>query len=102
MEILGVRVDEINYQQALELILDLLKREGKHYIVTSNPEIVFHAQKDPEFKKILNGSDLSIPDGIGLVLASKILGGNLSSRVPGVDLIDGLAAVAEENGLSMF
>ena len=55
MKILGVKIDSVTYQEALEKAKKLLDSEGKHYIVTPNPEIVVQAQKDPEFKKILIG-----------------------------------------------
>lgn len=43
------------------------------YIVTPNPEIVNHAQKDQTLREILNSADLSLPDGIGIVAANKFL-----------------------------
>ncbi len=44
-----------------------------HYICTTNPEFVLAAQKDPEFMALINRSDLSLPDGAGLVLANYYL-----------------------------
>ena len=95
-------MDNITYGEALERAKELIEKEGKHYIVTPNPEIVVQAQKDPEFKKILNSADLSIPDGIGLVLLSKVGSEKLSERVTGVDFLDGLAALAENFGFSIY
>lgn len=45
----------------------------KFLITTPNPEIVNLAQSDLKLKKILNKADLSLPDGIGLLAASKFL-----------------------------
>ena len=95
-------MDNITYGEALERAKELIEKEGKHYIVTPNPEIVVQAQKDPEFKKILNSADLSIPDGIGLVLLSKVGSEKLSERVTGVDFLDGLSALAENFGFSIY
>lgn len=102
MEILGVRVDNVTYQEALEKAKKLIESGGKHYIVTPNPEIVVAAQKDRRFKEILNKSSLSIPDGIGLVWGARVLGKNLPERVTGTDLLEGLAALAAEHGFSLF
>lgn len=73
--ILGVNFDKITTKDALEKIsawlspgLHLKKR---HVIVTPNPEILLHAQKDAKYRRILNRADLSIPDGIGVLWASK-------------------------------
>ena len=102
MKILGVKIDSVTYQEALEKAKKLLDSEGKHYIVTPNPEIVVQAQKDPEFKKILNSADLSLPDGVGLVALSGLGGDKLPERVTGVDFLDGLAALAENFGFSLY
>ena len=102
MDILSVRVDNITYQDALEAAKNLIDAGGKHYIVTPNPEIIVRAQKDKEFRRILNQSSLSIPDGVGVVWAAKILGQPLSERVAGVDFLEGLAALAAEHGYSLF
>jgi len=102
MEILGVRIDNIDFPQALEKAKKLIEGKEKHYIVTPNPEFIVLAQKDAEFRKILNSASLSIPDGIGLVWAAKILRKNLPERVTGVDLLEGLAALAAEHGFNIF
>ena len=102
MEILGVRVDNVNFQQALEKAKKLIEGPGKHCVVTPNPEIIVAAQKDRQFKEILNKSSLSIPDGIGLVWGARILGEKLPERVTGTDLLEGLAALAAEHGYSLF
>jgi N-acetylglucosaminyldiphosphoundecaprenol N-acetyl-beta-D-mannosaminyltransferase len=46
---------------------------GKHYIVTPNPEFVVLAQRDKDFRRILNQADLAVPDGIGLLATAKFL-----------------------------
>jgi len=102
MEILGVKIDNVTYQQALEKARGFIEIGGKHYIVTPNPEIIVKAQKDKEFKEILNKADMSVPDGIGLVFAAALLGKSLPERVTGVDLLEGLVALAEEHGYSLF
>lgn len=72
-DVLGVLVDKINLSEAVNLVGNWLKQAKKRYIVTVNPEFVMLAQKDQEFKKILNQADLAICDGIGLWLADKSL-----------------------------
>lgn len=69
-KIFGVKVDQITLDQSVKLVETWLKTSKKHYIVTLNPEMVMLAQKDEEFRKILNQADLAIPDGWGLQLAA--------------------------------
>lgn len=83
--ILGVKIDDVNMDEALGIVHGWLQESKKKYIVTPNPEFIMTAQKDLEFKKILNDADLSIPDGAGLKLSGKI-----KNTVPGVDLMEKL------------
>ncbi|MDD2823521.1 MAG: WecB/TagA/CpsF family glycosyltransferase [Candidatus Daviesbacteria bacterium] len=73
VNILGVKVNNISLAESVEIVLSWLKQGGKHYIVTPNPEFIMASQKDDEFKKVLNNSDLAIPDGSRLGWASKVL-----------------------------
>lgn len=88
---LGVEFDDYNLDQSLEYITkDLLKNKKKNFIVTPNPEILVIAQEDKKYKDILNSANLALPDGIGIVWASKFLGKRLKARVAGVDLMESL------------
>lgn len=62
INILGVKIDEVNESQAVELISHWLKSSNKKYIVTPNIEFIMAAQNDHDFKKIINNADLAIPD----------------------------------------
>ena len=88
--IMGVKIDNLNIYEASALIFLYLEKNKKKIVFTPNPEFVMEAKKNPEFLKILNSSDLNIPDGIGLIIASKILGKPLRERVAGIDLIESI------------
>ncbi len=91
--VLGIKIDDININQALQIVKGWLKKEGKYYIVTPNPEIIVMAQKDEEFKNILNKANLSIPDGIGLKLS-----GDIVCNTPGIDLLESIIKMAADLG----
>lgn len=101
-EILGVKVNSVSYLETIELIGNFLKSGKQHQIVTVNPEFVVAAQSNPEFKKILNEASLSLPDGVGLLLASKLQGKRLNTRVTGIDLVEMLAKKGAAAGWSFF
>lgn len=84
--ILGVPFDVLTMEEATEAAKGLLAAEGQHYICTPNPEIVMEAQKDAELRSILENADLVVPDGIGVVWASKYSQHRLTERVAGYDL----------------
>nr|WP_317359873.1 WecB/TagA/CpsF family glycosyltransferase [uncultured Tyzzerella sp.] len=85
--ILGVPINNVNLNEALGLVLLYLEENEKKIIFTPNPEFIMNALTDSQFKKILNESNLNIPDGIGVVIGAKILGYNLKERVAGFDLV---------------
>ena len=84
VSILGVEIDNVTMEQVLEYCNNLTI--GVHYIFTPNPEIIMEA-RDEKFKNILNSADLLLPDGIGIVIASKILGTPIAARVAGFDFV---------------
>lgn len=66
--------------------MGFLADDKQHYICTPNPEIVMEAQHDKELMKILREADLVVPDGIGVVWASRYSEILLTERVAGYDL----------------
>ncbi len=102
INILGVKVSRVTYEYAIKVIEGFLTDEGKHQIVTPNPEFVVLAQSDHEFREILNRADLAIPDGVGLRMAAKFLSNPLPQTVTGTDLMLGLCDLASKKGYSVF
>ncbi len=102
MKILDVKIDNLTIEEVIIKIDGFLKSEESHYIVTPNPEFLVKAQKDKEFKDILNNADLAVPDGIGLIFASYILNQPIKERVTGVDLMERICYRAVEMNWSVF
>lgn len=95
-DVLGIKINDVSIPEIVRLVEGWLATEGKHYIVTPNPEIVMMAQKDQELKEIINKADLAIPDGAGLKLAADIE--NIS---PGIDVLERLVKMASDNGATV-
>ena len=87
LHILGVRVDNLNLEESLDKISSFLADGRQHYIVLPYADFFVEAEKDSEFKEILNKADLSLADGFGPVLFSPCFGEGLKGRVMGVDLV---------------
>lgn len=94
-DVLGIKIDDVNIDQAVGVVRGWLSKPGKHYIVTPNPEIVVMAQKDEELKNIINNADLAIPDGVGLKLATDI-----ENTTPGIDVMGELVKMASKRGFT--
>lgn len=102
VNILGVPVDMVNREEAFAVFEKIFREPGCSMIVTPNSEIVQNASKDEELKALIREADLIIPDGIGLVYASKIMGCPLSERVTGIDFLETIIAHLAETGESIF
>ena len=99
---LGVRVDCVDMQAALNRIEALVEAGGHHLVATVNPEFVMRAQSDREFARVLETADLCLPDGSGVVWAARRHGCQMPGPVTGVDLIPPLAAMCERRGWRLF
>jgi N-acetylglucosaminyldiphosphoundecaprenol N-acetyl-beta-D-mannosaminyltransferase len=102
MKILGVKIDNLTIEEALQRVGQFMADDKQHYIVTPNPEFLVQAQKDKEFQQILNQADLSVPDGIGLIFASWFLGQPLKQRLAGVDLMEKICHLASQKNWPVF
>ena len=102
IRILGVRVDNLNLAQTVDRILAFVEADLPHQVVTLNPEFVMRAQHDAAFCAVLEGADLAVPDGVGLLLAARYLGTPLQGRATGVETTLALAARAAGRGLTLY
>ncbi|MDQ1284028.1 MAG: N-acetylglucosaminyldiphosphoundecaprenol N-acetyl-beta-D-mannosaminyltransferase [Patescibacteria group bacterium] len=100
--ILGVRIDNLSEDDILLRLEGFLAESKFHQIATVNPEFILEAQKNPEFKKILNNCDLNVADGFGIKCAFWRYGKNLKCRMTGADLMLELLRLAEKNNLKVF
>jgi N-acetylglucosaminyldiphosphoundecaprenol N-acetyl-beta-D-mannosaminyltransferase len=55
-------------------------------INTLNPHCFIEAKNDPVYMESLSESDLLLPDGVGIVIAARILAGRKIERIAGSDL----------------
>lgn len=73
IKILKVQFDKITLKEATQMALGWAKGDTQKQIVTPNPEIILQTQKNHKFLSVLNKADLSVPDGTGILWASKYL-----------------------------
>lgn len=102
VRILSVNVDSFTLK---ELTASLEKRldEGRRTVIfTPNTQMLLRAEQDSGLCRLLKGSDINIPDGIGLIMASRLLGSPLPERIAGIDLAEELIRLSADKGLSVF
>lgn len=101
-QIMGIEFDNVTMDEALARAEEILRGEKVCFVVTPNAEIGYEAMKDAALCALLNEADLVLPDGAGVVLASKILKTPLKQKVAGVDFADALLARLSEMGRSVY
>ena len=101
-DVLGLQFDNVTMDEAVARAAALLESPGASVVVTPNAEIGYEALHDEAFRALLNGADLMLPDGAGVVLAAKLRHTPLKQKVAGVDFADRLLGVLAETGQTLY
>ncbi len=102
IDILGVGVDDVTPAETLDILTAWIDARQPRRVVTPNPEMVMLARRDPAFARLLADADLAVPDGVGLLWASRLRGTPLRALVPGSDLVPWLAEQSARRGDRWF
>ena len=102
LDIMGLQFDNVTMDEAAARAEKILAGEKTCYVVTPNAEIAYEALHDEKLRALINDADLVLPDGAGVVLASKLLKTPLKQKVAGVDFADRLLSVLEKTGGGLF
>lgn len=100
--VFGVPFNPITREQTHEFCCQALKSDHFNLLVTLGTEMVMGAQQDTDFRTVIERADLVIPDGIGLVLASRLAGLAAPERVTGVELVADLTSKSPEGTTFFF
>lgn len=92
-DILGHMVTQLSVTECVQRICGWLETdENIHKLfICANPHSLVLADKDPIFHQSIQSADLLTPDGTGVILASKVLGGTIRKRVTGSDIFQALS-----------
>lgn len=103
LNILKIWVDNVNMNEALKKVDEFVKLGNRpHSIFAVNPEKCLNVPKHPNLLESFRTADLLIPDGIGVVLAAKILYGLKITRVTGVELMEEICKLAATKSYKIF
>ena len=102
IDVMGLKFDSMTMDEALSRAEALLRGDKAAYVVTPNAEIAYEALHDGQLREMLNGADLMLPDGAGVVLASKLLRTPVKQKVAGVDFADRLLELLAQTGGSVY
>lgn len=101
-DVLGVGFDDLTMDEAVDRALKLIEDNRTTYAVTPNPEIVWLVRHDPGLKDIISRASLVLPDGIGVIYGSKILGRPLKGKLAGIDFAEKLIEKLAQSGKSIY
>lgn len=103
MEVLGVPLDHCTLRQALARCESAAGGDSAPLqVVTLNPEMVMQARRNSALAQAIRRAGLVLPDGAGVVWASRRLGSPVPGRVAGADFVQELAQMAQARGWSIF
>ncbi|MBI5405221.1 MAG: WecB/TagA/CpsF family glycosyltransferase [Candidatus Kerfeldbacteria bacterium] len=100
--ILGIPFDATSLADAVARTQAALGGRTVFHVVTPGPEFLMTSRHHQRFAEVLRQADLSLPDGMGVIVAAKILGQAGLRRIPGMDFLDGLLRAAVSGGVAVF
>lgn len=80
----------------------ITNRAASLQVVTLNPEMVMQARRQPDLAAVIRRAGLVLPDGMGVVWASRRLGQAVPERIAGADFLEDLAELARAHGWPVF
>lgn len=102
IKFLKYNLDDLSLDETVNKAVELINSGKTHQHVVLNAAKIVLMEKDKELADIVNSCDLINADGMSIVWASKFLGKKLKERVAGIDLMQRLLEVADENKYRIF
>ncbi|MDZ4294053.1 MAG: WecB/TagA/CpsF family glycosyltransferase [Hydrogenophaga sp.] len=102
--ILGYQVDSLPIASCVDdVFAHIAQGQGRRWFACLNPHSYAVALNDAPFAQALRAADWLVPDGVGVVHASRWLGGSIRERVTGSDVFFGLhEQMNATGGMSVF
>ena len=101
-KILGFNVSTYSSEKLLNKLFEDYFNNEQLFIVNVNPEIVVNNYKNDKFKEILNNQKYQIPDGSGIVWASKRKKSKIKERITGIDLMLKICEKSQEYSSKVY
>jgi N-acetylglucosaminyldiphosphoundecaprenol N-acetyl-beta-D-mannosaminyltransferase len=86
-KILNIEFDLVNYSTVLDTVERWRRDRQRHYVVLTNPHSVMMCLRDAAMRDATRAASLILPDGVGVVIAARILGYPHNGRVAGPNLM---------------
>ncbi len=91
------------YDSFIEILERKIKKDEKAFVITANPETLMIGKENSEFDRVLKSKKTTIvPDGIGVVKAANILNYDVKERVTGVEIVQGLFRILNQEQKKLY
>ncbi len=102
--VMGILFDNLTSSYAISKISKWIEKGEKgKIVVTPDSLAIIESRKNKAYKDVLlNKASMVLPDGWGVVWASKLLGQPLVERVSGIDILEKLCVIASDCGWRIF
>jgi N-acetylglucosaminyldiphosphoundecaprenol N-acetyl-beta-D-mannosaminyltransferase len=100
-KILGMRIDPESYETTVKNICLWAQGGESRYVCVAAVHIVMEGYDSPDIRRVANGADLVVSDGMPLVWSLRRMGATGQERVYGPELTLRLLAAAEEKGITV-
>ena len=101
-DILGIRFAISTKEQIQSTLCRALHESKCVTVFTPNPEFALAARRDSTLCDMINSADILLPDGIGIIIASRILNVPLPERIAGIDIGEFLLSQSDKKELRIF
>lgn len=101
-QLLDIDLKNLTMIEAVDLIGVNLAEKKQCSIFFANPDCLNKMISDREYFTILKTGDYIFPDGIGLVIAGKMLQTPLKENINGTDMLPYICRMAASKGFSIF
>lgn len=95
--IFGIPFSKWGMQETVQYLTGAISARKPHQVITANPIMVMAALENPSYKQMMQQADLIVPDGSGVVWASRVGGDPVAERVAGFDLLHELMKEGERH-----
>lgn len=98
-KILGYSV----FNKSKSELMDYIEKLDRVNIISGNPEVLYSGLKDKKLYEFYNDENsVIIPDGIGTVIASKILKNPVKEKIPGIEVMEEIIKKCEKENKSVY
>ena len=98
--LMGIKINNYTFEESIDKAFELMNSEKVSQVITINPEMFNEAERNSEFKNIIDEAELIIPDGIGIKMVLKLQGKHCT-RIAGVDFARKLLEKCAKNNYSV-